>query len=241
LNNHANAEDVEKPLTSVLAGGQHHALCQPIIIDHFKNGEAKSADEPIGAQTTHDRYSVAIPFIVTNQSNNAPRGIDKPIRAQTTVGKDYLCTPLILGQQGGAACRPIDEPCPTIATAGAIRVVTPIILDMSRPGGHDSGHVRSADMPIQTITTCDSVQVATPIIFDKAVGLPRLPDGRYIDIYLRMLKPSELAKAHSFPDDYHLTGNRGEQVKQIGNSVPVRTAAAMCEVEFMEVQGERVA
>lgn len=241
LNNHANAEDVEKPLTSVLAGGQHHALCQPIIIDHFKNGEAQSVDEPIGAQTTHDRYSVATPFIVTNQSNNAPRGVDKPIRAQTTVGKDYLCTPLVLGQHGGAACRPIDEPCPTIATAGAIRVATPIILDMSRPGGHDSGHVRSVDMPIQTITTCDSVQVATPIIFDKAVGLPRLPDGRYIDIRLRMLKPSELAKAHSFPDDYHLTGNRGEQVKQIGNSVPVRTAAAMCEAEFMEVQGERVA
>ena len=125
---------------------------------------------------------------------------------------------------------------PSSVTAGAIRVATPIILDMSRPGGHDSGHVRSADMPIQTITTCDSVQVATPIIFDKAVGLPRLPDGRYIDIRLRMLKPSELAKAHSFPDDYQLTGNRGEQVKQIGNSVPVMTACAMCEADLEGVR-----
>ena len=246
LNNHANAEDVEKPLTSVLAGGQHHALCQPIIIDHFKNGEAQSVDEPIGAQTTHDRYSVAQPFILDyfglkQNHEHHVKGIDRPLPTLTTETHHYLCTPLVLGQHGGAACRPIDEPCPTIATAGAIRVATPIILDMSRPGGHDSGHVRSADMPIQTITTCDSVQVATPIIFDKAVGLPRLPDGRYIDIRLRMLKPSELAKAHSFPDDYHLTGNRGEQVKQIGNSVPVRTAAAMCEAEFMEVQGERVA
>ena len=42
-----------------------------------------------------------------------------------------------------------------------------------------------------------------------------------------MLKPSELAAAHSFPKEYVLTGNRGEQVKQIGNSVPVRTAEAM--------------
>ena len=113
-------------------------------------------------------------------------------------------------------------------------MATPIILDMSRPGGHDSGHIRSADKPIQALTTCDNVQVATPVIFDEAVGLPRLPDGRYIDILLRMLKPSELAAAHSFPKDYVLTGNRGEQVKQIGNSVPVMTAAAMCEADFKE-------
>jgi site-specific DNA-cytosine methylase len=74
------------------------------------------------------------------------------------------------------------------------------------------------------------------VIFDDAVGLPRLPDGRYINIYLRMLKPSELAKAHSFPDDYLLTGNRGEQVKQIGNSVPVMTACAMCEADLEGVR-----
>ena len=59
-----------------------------------------------------------------------------------------------------------------------------------------------------------------------------LEDGRVIDIRIRMLKPSELAAAHSFPKDYVLTGNRGEQVKQIGNSVPVMTAAAMCEADI---------
>ena len=54
-------------------------------------------------------------------------------------------------------------------------------------------------------------------------------DGTIIDVRMRMLKPSELAAAHSFPRDYKLTGNRSEQVKQIGNSVPCRTAAALCE------------
>ena len=42
----------------------------------------------------------------------------------------------------------------------------------------------------------------------------------------------ELALAHSFPPDYVLTGNRGEQVKQIGNSVPVRTAKAIVKAIF---------
>lgn len=239
LNKNCNAESVDAPLSTVTANGQHHALCQPLIIDHCRNGEAKTLDKPLGTQHTHDRFSVVQPFILDyfglkHDHEHHVKAVDKPLSTLTTETHHYLCTPLVLGQQGGAACRPIDAPCPTIATAGAIRVATPIILDMSRPGGHDSGHVRSADKPIQALTTCDNVQVATPIIFNEAVGLPQLPDGRFIDIRLRMLKPSELAAAHSFPKDYVLTGNRGEQVKQIGNSVPVMTAAAMCEVDFKE-------
>jgi len=238
LNRNCTAESVDAPLSTTTTK-EHHALCQPLILDHLKNGEARPADKPLGSQHTHDRYSVVQPFIMDyfglkHDHEHHVKGVDKPLPTLTTETHHYLCQPLVLGQQSGAEARPIDKPCPTIATAGAIRMATPIILDMSRPGGHDSGHIRSADKPIQALTTCDNVQVATPVIFDEAVGLPRLPDGRYIDILLRMLKPSELAAAHSFPKDYVLTGNRGEQVKQIGNSVPVMTAAAMCEADFKE-------
>lgn len=255
MNRHCDAESIDDPLSTATTK-EHHALCQPLIVDHLKSDEAKPADLPLGSQPTHDRFSVVqpfiidyfglkhdhehhvkgvdkplptlttethhylcTPFIITEQTGNAPRCIDEPLRAQTTVRKDFLCQPLVLGQQGGAECRPVDKPCPTIATAGAIRVATPVILDMSRPAGNDSGHIGSADKPVRTITTYDNMQVA----------LPMLEDGRVIDIRLRMLKPSELAAAHSFPADYKLTGNRGDQVKQIGNSVPCRTAAAICE------------
>lgn len=225
------AESVERPLSSQQAHTVHHALCQPLIIDHFGGGEAHSVDEPLGAQTTHDRYSVATPFIIEHRKNGKAKPLDGPIGVQTTKDKFSVCTPLILGQQGGAQCQPIDKPCPTIATAGAIRLATPLIIDMSRPGGNDSGHIHSADEPIQTITSCDAMQLAVPIVLEGAdlSHLPRLPDGRYLDIRLRMLKPSELAAAHSFPACYKITGNRTEQVKQIGNSVPVMTAAAICE------------
>jgi site-specific DNA-cytosine methylase len=43
-----------------------------------------------------------------------------------------------------------------------------------------------------------------------------------------MLQPSELAEAMSFPKGYSFVGTRDEQVKQIGNAVPRRTAAALC-------------
>ncbi len=259
------SESVDAPLSSEQAHTCHHALCQPIVLDHFRNGEATDGSAPIGALTTHDRYSVVTPFVVEHRKNGSAKSLDTPIGAQTTKDKFSICTPLVMGQQSGAAAKPVTEPCPTIATGGAVRVVTPVvldmshpgdtsderrviggdepmhtlttrnnsamatpvILDMSRPGGNDSGHIGSADEPIRTITSFDNMQVAIPLVMDEAVGLPRLPDGRYLDIRIRMLKPSELAAAHSFPPDYKLTGNRGEQVKQIGNSVPVQTAKAI--------------
>lgn len=320
FNRHGDAESIDKPISVITAGAEHHALCTPIVLDHFKNGEARPASSPVGAQTSHDRFSIvqafavdmshpgdkadegrvspgakplktatarnntAAAFIVTEQAHNAPRSVEKPIRAQTAVRKDYIVrpfvmnnnthnaprgidepvhaittgnhaaicqpflvgqnsssaphsvdepaptvtttsrgikmlTPLVLGQQSGAECLPADNPSPTIATKGAVRVVAPIVVDMSRPSGPDSGHINSADEPIRTITTFDNLQGCFLMT----------EDGRIIDVRMRMLKPSELAAAHSFPKDYKLTGNRTEQVKQIGNSVPVRTAAALCE------------
>ena len=252
------AEDADRPLSSQQASTVHHAVCQPVVVDHFRNGEARPATEPIGSQTTHERYSVvqafavdmshpgdkadegrvspcskplktatarnntAAAFIVTEQAGNAPRSADDPIRAQTAVRKDYVVQPLVIGQQSGAECRPADEPCPTIATAGAVRAITPVpvaVVDMSRPAGHDSGHITPADRPIRTVTTFDNLQ---------GVFL-MTEDGTVIDVRMRMLKPAELAAAHSFPADYKLTGNRTDQLRQIGNSVPCRTAAAICE------------
>ena len=140
----------------------------------------------------------------------------------TTGGAMRVFTPVVIGQQSGAECRPVDAPCPTIATAGAVRMATPVpvgVVDMSRPAGPDSVHVRPADKPIQTVTTFDNLQGV--FLMTEA--------GDIIDVRMRMLKPSELAAAHSFPKDYKLTGNRADQVKQIGNSVPVRTAAALCQ------------
>ena len=152
FNKNCDAESIEEPLSCVTVK-EHYALCTPIVLDHFKGGEVQDGSKPIGAQTTHDRFSVL--------------------------------QPLVLGQQGGAACRPIDEPCPTIACGGAIRGI-----------------------------------------------FPQLADGRIIDIRMRMLRPDELAAAHSFPKDYIITGNRSQKVKQIGNSVPVRTAKAMCAADL---------
>jgi DNA (cytosine-5)-methyltransferase 1 len=191
------------------------------------NCDVEDVDSPLSTVTTSGaHHMICQPLVVDFTRNGKAKPANEPIGSQHCNDRFGMITPLIMGQQGCAAAKPIDEPCPTIATGGAVRVITPLILDMSRPGGNDSGHIRPANKPIQTLTTCDNVQGVFPM----------LEDGRLIDIRIRMLKPSELAKAHSFPDDYRLTGNRGEQVKQIGNSVPVMTACAMCEADLEGVR-----
>ena len=49
LRHNENAEDVDAPLSTVTTSGAHHMLCQPLILDHCKNGEAKPPDAPQAA------------------------------------------------------------------------------------------------------------------------------------------------------------------------------------------------
>jgi DNA (cytosine-5)-methyltransferase 1 len=48
-----------------------------------------------------------------------------------------------------------------------------------------------------------------------------------LDITLRMLHPRELAAAQGFPSGYDFAGTKTDQVKQIGNAVPVGLARAL--------------
>lgn len=227
FNRNCDAESVDDPIPCVTVK-EHYALCTPIVMDHFKGGNIQDGSKPLGSQTTHDRYSVIQPFVMDmshpGDHDDARRvvGSHEPMKTITTRNNIAVLQPLILGQHGGAACRPDSEPCPTIATGGAIRKIEAFVIDMSRPGGTDSGHIRPSKEPMRTITTYDNVQGVFPV----------LEDGRVIDIRIRMLKPSELAAAHSFPKDYMLSGSRADQVKQIGNSVPVRTAKAIVKAIF---------
>jgi len=54
-------------------------------------------------------------------------------------------------------------------------------------------------------------------------------------VRFRMLKRRELMRAHSFPDNYVLKGNSAEQVRQIGNSVPVKLAKALAKAAIYKV------
>lgn len=220
LRNHETAASIDEPISTVTAGGTHFALCQPMVVEHTRNGSVRRLDAPLGTVTTKEHFSVVQAFVMDHFKGGSVTSGDKPIGAQTTHARYSVLTPMVLGQQGGAECHPADKPCPTIATAGAVRVIMPFVVDNA-----NGGIIRGSDEPVNTVT-----------VKDQHMGVfPMLEDGRIIDIYIRMLKPEELAAAHSFPKGYVFTGTKTEQYKQIGNSVPVMTAKAMCLADLKHV------
>ena len=209
------------PLTKPLRT-QHTAnrtmIVRPFLVRLRNNQDCASLDKPISAiACSGAHHELCTPIIIDHLKNGEAKPVDKPIGSQHTHDRYSLVQSFVLGQQGGATLHPDRDPCPTIPCAGALRKVDAFVIDTSRPASGDSGHVGSGKKPIRTLTTCDNVQGVFAV----------LDDGRLLDIRIRMLKPSELAAAHSFPKDYKLSGTRADQVKQIGNSIPVETAKAI--------------
>lgn len=209
MRHNATHAPADEPLTTVSAGGGHHAVCS-LVCDHFSGGKLEPLDRPLKTQPTHDRSSL-MTLVCDHKRNGKARPAAEPLPTQTTKARSSLVT-LVLGQHGGEACRPATEPVPTVCTVARVRTFKPIVIDNA-----NGGTIRGSCEPINTVTLKDQHMMALPV----------LEDGRRIDIFMRMLTPRELARAHSVPDDFVITGNKTEQTKQIGNSVPVRTARAL--------------
>lgn len=125
-----------------------------------------------------------------------------------------LAQPFLLHLTHGGRVNSVKEPIPTVTCAhrGEISLCTPFIFDFLQHGG-----ARDVRDPLGAQASHERFALAVPV-----------GDGRVVvDVLFRMLKPEELAAAHSFPKHYVLTGTRTDQTRQIGNSVPVETARAV--------------
>ena len=103
----------------------------------------------------------------------------------------------------------MQEPFPTITTRSGHALVEPFLVKY-----FGSANEQSLKNPLGTVTTKDRYALVQSDMFR-------------LDITFRMLQPHELSAAQGFPEDYEFVGNKTEQVKQIGNSVPVGTAKAL--------------
>lgn len=212
-------------------------------------GRVTSIDAPIGTQPASNRFALIEPFVLGQQSNSAPRTTDQPIPTVAGAGKVALIEPFVLSQGGGGVARPVSEPAPTIVTDGAVSLVEPYIVTMrnhNTPKTLDEpiaplctgGHIAlaepfltkynrtakkgySVDDPLDTVSTRDRFALVQPV-----------HNGMVLDIRFRMLQPHELSAAMSFPKAYVFTGNKGDQIKQIGNAVDCSMAKALCGAIF---------
>lgn len=191
------------------------------------NSSVRKVDSPIPAITAEGGHvALCRPFIIPQQSGGSSRSTDGPVNAICTKGAASLIQPFIIATghtgSGASRVRSVSAPISTLVTKAEHCLCQPFLVQY-----YGNGMARSVDAPVDAITTADRFGLARPVIINL--------DGRtfLFDVLFRMLTPEELARAHSFPIDYHFAGNKSEIVKQIGNSVPVATARALCRSRLM--------
>lgn len=200
------AKSLDEPCGTVTANGNHHALAQPFLVNMKGQSDAADIDNPAPTITAHAPHLyMAEPFLVKTANGESRSGeasrsksLDEPMPTICgNRGDVALISPSLLPQQSAGALRPISEPVPTVATSGAIALVVPELLKLSGMSA-----------------------TSRPVV--------EIGGQRYLlDIRFRMLQPHELALAQGFPKHYQFTGNKSDQVKQIGNAVPRRLARAL--------------
>lgn len=175
----------------------------------------RPTSDPIPTQhASGNRTALAVPIVIDFLKHMPPRAITDPIGAQHTHDRFALASPVLIRLNNHCDGTPISQPIGAITAGGThYGLATPIFVPQ-----HTCGTCKPTTEPVSTIAAKGAIGLVTPIAAEY----------RIIDIHFRMLAPEELALAHSFPKDYILTGNKTERVKQIGNSVPVETARALC-------------
>ncbi|WP_070221304.1 MULTISPECIES: DNA cytosine methyltransferase [unclassified Janthinobacterium] len=201
---HLGAHSIQAPLSTVAAGGTHHAL--------------------VGAHLITIGYG--------ERTNQAPRAqdIEKPLGTVVAAPKHTLVAACFEQANGGfyeGDGRPAEAPLSTITAAGSNqRLITAYCVKYYSTGGQWQGLAE----PMHTLPTkgrmglVQTIQVPAAALLDEHASKARecarllheyLPEhfptqaemvlvGDYVlvDITLRMLKPRELFRAQSFPETY---------------------------------------
>lgn len=184
----------------------------------------------------------ALAFIIQyhgEQKDGDSRGqvLTEPIRTIDTSNRYGLVTAFVTKFYKTGIGQGCDEPLHTITTSpGHFGVISAFLVKY-----YGQGCGQQVSEPLATITTKDRFGLVNVLL--------TIDGQKYIisDIFLRMLKPTELKVMQGFPDDYIIGYDLAwkkmsvaEQVAKIGNSVspPVAKALVEANCEYLK-EGER--
>ncbi|WP_316184698.1 DNA cytosine methyltransferase [Bradyrhizobium sp. SZCCHNRI1003] len=241
-----DAQSIDDPAPTVTTVARP-MLVEPFILNrHGDNGATRAHDvaEPMPTSDCRGAGYLVEPFLLSQASGGAPREVSQPVPTIPTDGAHALISPYY-GSGSGETCQSVEAPLPTVTAKARFGVVVPIT--------HSDGANRARDVaidPLPTITTAHRGELAfiaasfgerpgqAPRVHDIADPVPTIcAQGRidlvegtpFYDILFRMLEPHELAAATGFSTDdqaYEFAGTKTDQIKQIGNAVPVGMAEA---------------
>lgn len=224
--------DIQKPIGTVVAEGQKHALSVALLVKHHGGHESTSGgqsfDRPIDTVTANDTKAVTVAHLTRyhgeRREGDEVRAADvrDPLPTQDTSNRFAVTAAHLIKMRGTsdahleASSSGLDEPAPTVTASGTHAALVSSFL--VRYNGESVGQPVSE--PMSTIDTTDRFGLVTVMI-----------DGeQYViaDIGMRMLVPRELFRAQGFRDSYEIApiGPNGKpltktsQVRMCGNSVP---------------------
>ncbi|WP_316172438.1 DNA cytosine methyltransferase [Bradyrhizobium sp. SZCCHNRI2049] len=241
-----DAQSIDDPAPTVTTLARP-MLVEPFILNrHGDNGATRAHDiaDPMPTSDCRGAGYLVEPFLLSQASGGAPRDVSQPVPTIPTDGAHALISPYY-GSGSGETCKSAADPLDTVTAKARFGVVVPIT--------HSDGANRARDVatdPLPTITTAHRGELAfiaasfgerpgqAPRVHDIADPAPTIcAQGRidlvegtpHYDILFRMLEPHELAAAMGFSTDdqaYEFAGTKTDQIKQIGNAVPVGMAEA---------------
>lgn len=216
--------EMDRPLVTLTAKN-FLGLLTPYLVKYHsgENGgidRSYSVDEPLQTLDTSNRFGIVTPFITRANGEKGGKvdrhtvSIENPLPTIVATWNKLgivETVPFLTKYHGNEKeAQSVDDPLSTLTTKDRLGIVEPFLVRMK--ANQDGQNI---DDPVKTLTTKESY----------ALVIPQL--GIALDILFRMLQPHELAAAMSFPKSYSFAGTRADQVKQIGNAVPVNTAKAL--------------
>lgn len=221
----SNTRQIGKPLPTVTGGGVHFGLVEPFMVPFY--GERKGQEprthktnEPVPTipASGGGKFGLVEPFMIRYNGSHAGKNdgdgrgqdIDWPIGTLDTSNRYGLVEPFLIQSEHGGRIRETKRPLNTITgSSRGFGVAEPFLVKY-----YGSANVQPVRIPIGALTTKDRYALVQDDLYT-------------LDITFRMLQPHELAAAQGFPGDYWFAGTKTDQVKQIGNAVPVNTARAL--------------
>lgn len=228
--------DRDKPLSPktiarIQAGLKRYAGAQLVPAGGTWNDTSYPPSDPFRTLTTRETHGLLVP--VEGREGKAASHTAAPMRTQTARHE----TALVVPYYGTAdTARPVSEPLGTLTTRD--RYGLAFIAEL-RGGGSDARHVSE---PLSTVCASgthhmlvrnnsskgDGGEMCTPATepartlttrgHQSLVGWPH-ETPEVDDCSFRMLSVPEIQAAMAFTPDYVITGNKREQVRQLGNGV----------------------
>lgn len=215
----SDARASSDPLSTVTAGGNHHAL----VMSYYSRDDAMGlASDPIPTITTEPRHALLAPYYGNSEE---AKPVTDPVGTLTTVDRYALLQAFMLERRFEYRTRGVDEPMATLTANDTSKAL--VTRHYGSKGGDPARHTTPADEYMRTLTATGG-NMSLMQRPRKDVTAADLKAARELvpDVLFRMFKPHEVAAGMAFPSDYQWqppdrkrpVSNR-DLVKAAGNAV----------------------